>query len=79
MFFHNWVSQATDEDPRREWEPIARLEEIGAEKLPGASHINTEKQSARLTASGWNPAFDHQCEPTEPTEGPTDLPRTKTL
>jgi hypothetical protein len=35
MFFHNWVSQAADEDPRREWELIARLREIGAEKLPG--------------------------------------------
>ena len=35
MFFHNWVSEAADEDPRREWDVIARLREIGAEKLPG--------------------------------------------
>ena len=48
VFFHNWVSQATDEDPRREWDLMARLREIGAEKLPGLSHVNTEKQSARF-------------------------------
>lgn len=52
IVFHNWVSEAADEESRREWELIARLREIGAEKLEGISHINTEKQSARLAASG---------------------------
>lgn len=52
MVFHNWVSQPADEDFEARVAPDRALLEVGAEKLAGVSPVITEKQSARLAASG---------------------------